>query len=142
MPATAMTHVNFIAAPRREFSERVPGTPLHLACVGGAGGDAERRDADVVAHADAVYEVRDVEGFEKELHAANSAELQRLGRPQVDGLVRMQLQHVACEGSEAARRAEVVDDLQLRLRVAAADGHRQPRWTVARRSVSIEVESR
>src|SRR5437870_11493730 len=102
MPAMAMTHVNFIAAPRREFSERVSGTPLHLACVGGAGGDAERCEADVVAHANPVYEVRDVEGFEKELHAASSAESQRLGRPKVDRLVRMELQHVTREGTEAA----------------------------------------
>src|SRR5207244_4322834 len=98
MPATTMIHVNFITAPRREFSERVPRTPLHLACVGGAGGDAERREADVVAHANPVYEVRDVEGFEKDLHAASSTESQRLGRPKVDRLVRMELQHVACEG--------------------------------------------
>ena len=39
-------------------------------------------------------------------------------------------------------RAEIVDDLQLGRRVAAADRHRQPRWTVARRAVSVEVESR
>src|SRR5712691_12096301 len=112
-PAVTMAHVNFIAIPRRKLSERVPGTPLQLACVGGAGGDAERREADVGAHAESsliqypVDEVRDVERFEKELHAASSAESQGLRRAKVDRFVRLELQHVDREGSEAARRAVV-----------------------------------
>src|SRR5207237_4579094 len=130
------------ATPRRKLSERVPRTPLHLACIGCAGGDDECREADVVAHANPVYKVGEVEGFEKELHAASSTESQRLGRPKVDRLVRMELQYVTGQGSEAARRTEVVDDVELGLRVAAADRHRQTRWTVARRAVSVEVESR
>src|SRR5882762_10650839 len=137
-----MARVNLMATARPQTSEGEAGAPLQLARIGRAGGNAERCQSDVGAYANAVHEVRDVERFEEQFDAALSAESQRLRRPKVDRLVRIERQYVGREGSEAPRRAEVVDDLQVGLRIAATDRDGQTRRTIIRCAVSIEIESR